>query len=200
MTSADRRRLPPSSEIDSRPLFPPQQPSMLTLGGSAPKIKPPANLRGYADRVQQTLNETRPQASVNEIRLANGKSYYAESGFLHRGGKPHPLVKKILDEIPLKKQSPWHGECGEIENLTKILEEHPQVQTLEQARELFRGATSESMRVRPPGDPMHGSHQRPCGDTCKIVLKSFGIEAPKPPQSNTPGPSANGGPDPCGDK
>ncbi len=133
-------------------------------------------LSGYADQVQGTLTVERKKASVNEISLANGQKRQAESGFLYRGGVTHPLVEDAKKQV--KKKSRWHGECGEIENLTTILNEHPEVTTIEEARELFKGATSRSVYVRLVDDPLHAKYQRPC-TTCEDVLKVFGIDAPK---------------------
>ncbi|WP_232055886.1 hypothetical protein [Tuwongella immobilis] len=67
------------------------------------------------------------------------------------------LVEEALGNV--KKPAPWDGECSEIENLTRILDEHLQIKPLEQAKEVFKGATSESAFVGHAGDPAHGTKQ-----------------------------------------
>jgi hypothetical protein len=131
----------------------------------------PRTLPQYADQVQFTLDMTNPKASVNQITLSDGRAFQGMSRFIDRGGVPNAVVQQGLDAVPLGKQAPWHGECGEIENLTNILDQYPEITTIEQAKELFRGASSESRFVRPDGDPLHGGYQPPCG-TCKPLLKT----------------------------
>lgn len=90
----------------------------------------------------------------------------------------HPLVRRLLDELPTAQRERFAGWCAEAVLISDRLYEAEQVGgTLSAmaARSLLWGATVRIVRVREDGDPRHGEVQPPCR-SCTSLLDYFGIE------------------------
>lgn len=136
--------------------------------GAAPKPVKSKLLKDWADAHRTQIPD---RGSVNIIKLADGEFSISVSSAVPE--TVNPLLSDLLKSV--KKPSLFHGECGEINNINNLLNAHPEVKTLEQAKKLFAGATTESAFVRAnPADPLHGTYQGRCS-TCRDVTKELGI-------------------------
>lgn len=60
-------------------------------------------------------------------------------------GASHPVVREAYDTVPLEKQSPFHGQCGEADALSKIAGAH-NVKSVPELRDVTTGGTTETVR------------------------------------------------------
>ena len=115
--------------------------------GAAPKPIKSTLLKEWADAHRAQIPD---RGSVNIIKLADGEFSISVSNAVPE--TVNPLLADLMKSV--KKPSPFGGECGEINNINNLLNAHPEVKTLSQAKKLFEGATTESAFVRAdPADP-----------------------------------------------
>ena len=107
----------------------------------------------------------------------------------------HPLVRRVLLELPVAQRERYAGWCAEAVLLSDRLyaAEHAQPGSLSSAAaraELWGGVVS-VVWVREEGDPVHSRAYSPCR-SCAALLDWFGVEAADAPA----GPAAAAPPDP----
>ena len=117
----------------------------------------PKTLGQYANEVQGTLGGEINKALVNEITVGNRPEVSGAEQILgnEEGNRPN-YCKMCWIQFPRtnKHRGTENAEKSRIE--LHLFSEHPEIQTLEQARKFFGGATSESRFARPPEDPFIG--------------------------------------------
>jgi len=90
----------------------------------------------------------------------------------------HPLVRRLLDELPAGQRERYAGWCAEAVLISDRLYEAEELGgtiSAMAARSLLWGAKVRVVRVREDGDPRHGEVQPPCR-SCTSLLDYFGIE------------------------
>ena len=90
----------------------------------------------------------------------------------------HPLVRRILHDLPADRRERFAGWCAEVVLISDRLyaaEETAGTLSATAARSLLWGARIRVVRVREDGDPRHGESQPPCR-SCGELLDYFGIE------------------------
>jgi hypothetical protein len=98
-----------------------------------------------------------------------------------RGGVPprlHPMIRRLLDDLPVDRRERFAGWCAETVLLSDRLyaaEQSGGTLSAMAARSLLWGARIRVVRVREEGDPRHGEPQPPCR-SCGELLDHFGIE------------------------
>jgi hypothetical protein len=94
--------------------------------------------------------------------------------------RQHPLVQRILDELPVEQRERYAGRCAETVLVSDRLHEAQAAKGGElspaEGRAALWGARITATRVREHGDPAHGTYQPPCR-TCAALLDWFGVEA-----------------------
>lgn len=134
----------------------PEQPG--SASGSC--VATEAAARDLADSMPRPPGVGDPR-TVAILDTPSGNSYSGVSG---SGVAPHPAVQEALDSVPAGAQSPFHGQCAEIQCLSGALN----------AGEDVAGGTISPVRVRGPNSPAHGTSIPPCS-SCEVVLKGFGV-------------------------
>ena len=90
----------------------------------------------------------------------------------------HPIVARILDELPVEKRERFAGWCAEVvlisDRLHEAEKEAGQPITLADAKNTMRGGQIHISRIREDGDPTHGRFQPPCR-SCTVLLDEFGV-------------------------
>lgn len=90
----------------------------------------------------------------------------------------HPMVRRLLDELPADRRERYAGWCAEavlISDRLYAAEQAGATLSATAARSLLWGARIRVVRVREDGDPRHGQAQQPCR-SCRELLDYFGIE------------------------
>ncbi len=90
----------------------------------------------------------------------------------------HPLIRRLLHDLPAAQRERFMGWCAEPVLLSDRL--YAAGQTGERisamtARSVLWGAKIRVVRIREAGDPRHGSAQRPCR-SCTALLDYFAVE------------------------
>jgi YwqJ-like deaminase len=92
----------------------------------------------------------------------------------------HPIVRQLLQELPVASRERFAGWCAEAALISDRLYEADQAAgrhvTGEEARSTLAGAQLSVHRIREDGDPAHGQPQPVCR-TCAALLSWFGITA-----------------------
>ncbi|GAA0263689.1 YwqJ-related putative deaminase [Cryptosporangium japonicum] len=90
----------------------------------------------------------------------------------------HPLVARLLDELPAEKRERYAGWCAEVALISDRLHDADKNAgrpiTVEEARAALSGGQIHISRIREDGDPTHGQFQPPCR-SCTVLLDEFGI-------------------------
>jgi hypothetical protein len=76
----------------------------------------------------------------------------------------HREVARVLDGVPQNLRAPWHGNCALPQSLSRLLDQGADP----------RGGAIGSARIRPPGNPNHGSHN-PCCNSCVSLRNEFDL-------------------------
>ncbi|GAA2303280.1 YwqJ-related putative deaminase [Streptomyces kunmingensis] len=93
----------------------------------------------------------------------------------------HPAVLAFFQQLPAAQREPFMGYCAESalisDQLWGLDQRHTDgtTTTLDEALVHFSGAALVARKVRPAGDPEHGSHAEPCR-TCTALIERLGIE------------------------
>lgn len=90
----------------------------------------------------------------------------------------HPLIRRVLHELPAAQRERFMGWCAEPVLLSDRLyaaEQHGERLSPLAARSLLWGAKTRVVRVREEGDPRHGEVQPPCR-SCTALLDYFAVE------------------------
>jgi hypothetical protein len=90
----------------------------------------------------------------------------------------HPLVRRLLHELPAGQRERFMGWCAEPVLLSDRLyaaEQAGERLSPMAARSLLWGAKVRVVRVREAGDPRHGEAQPPCR-SCSALLDYFAVE------------------------
>lgn len=119
-----------------------------------------AAARALADSMPRPPRAGDPRTAT-VVGTKSGALYPGTSG---SGVRPHSTVQEALDAVPEADRSVFHGECGEIECLSRALE----------AGDDVAGGFSSSARIRGPNSSAHGSSIPPCS-SCAAVLDALGV-------------------------
>ncbi len=92
----------------------------------------------------------------------------------------HPMIRRVLNELPTGQRERYAGWCAEPVLLSDHLyatERSGGAGSLSpaRARAALWGARLRLTRVRESGDPAHGTSQPPCR-SCAALLDWFGVE------------------------
>ena len=103
----------------------------------------------------------RPGAA-GALQTRRGNLYTGTSG---RTSGVNPAVQEVLDNTPQSMRSSFHGKCCEVRLLSDALDsgENPS------------GGTISILRVRPIGNPNHGTFLFPC-PSCQRLVDSFKLK------------------------
>jgi hypothetical protein len=90
----------------------------------------------------------------------------------------HPVIRRLLHELPASQRERFTGWCAEPVLLSDRLYEAGQtgerISTVT-ARSVLWGAKIRVVRIREAGDPRHGEAQQPCR-SCTALLDYFAVE------------------------
>jgi hypothetical protein len=90
----------------------------------------------------------------------------------------HPVVRDLLDGLPVEQRERYTGWCAEAALISDRLHEAEQAAgrpvTADDARAVLAGGQIHISRIREDGDPTHGQFQTPCR-SCAVLLDWFGI-------------------------
>ncbi|MFG1920465.1 YwqJ-related putative deaminase [Cryptosporangium sp. NPDC048952] len=90
----------------------------------------------------------------------------------------HPIVARILDELPTAQRERYAGWCAEVALISDRLhdadKEAGRPVTLDEAKAALDGGQIHISRIREDGDPTHGRFQPPCR-SCTVLLSEFGV-------------------------
>ncbi|RSS82331.1 YwqJ-related putative deaminase [Streptomyces sp. WAC06614] len=97
-------------------------------------------------------------------------------------GEPHlhPAVQEFFDALPPAEREPFLGYCAEsalVSDQLYALDEQRgdgRTTTLDEALPHFAGAAVMARKIRPEGDPEHGT-EAPICRSCTALLKALGI-------------------------
>ncbi|GAB3813892.1 YwqJ-related putative deaminase [Micromonospora zhanjiangensis] len=139
--------------------------------------------RARRDRVRAQFPENVTHLSFPDGRLRTGRSMKGE-------GVPnlHPLVRDILDGLPVEYRERGNDRCSEVAVLSDVLHVEDARRTaageeglsLDEARDrLLRGADLVTYRIREPGDPWGGQTVPPCV-SCQALLDRLGFALRSP--------------------
>jgi hypothetical protein len=134
------------------------------------------------------------RAAVSQLKLPGGPTLFDKSVDYADRVLPQFIkdwVEKrratlIADKVPIE---PWFGNCSELGCIAQALASRPDVDTIENAKEFFRGALIQSANVRKAVGPNanagskrtqklleeHGKYKEPCDQTCDKLLEELGI-------------------------
>ncbi|WP_149258216.1 YwqJ-related putative deaminase [Actinomadura sp. K4S16] len=145
------------------------------------------------DRVRAPFPENVTRLRLGDGRLRTGRSMKGD-------GVPnlHPLVRGILDRLPVESRTRGNDRCSEVAVLSDVMHAEdarraaagePALSVDEARGRLLRGADLVTYRVREPGDPQDGRTAPPCA-SCRALLVRLGL-APRP-FAIDPGSAAHG--------
>lgn len=95
----------------------------------------------------------------------------------------HPLVRDVLDALPVAQRERFAGRCPEPVLLSRFLTAVDAARSKRaarkplsngEARKALKGAKLTARRIREDGDPSHGSYAPPCR-SCQPLLSHFGV-------------------------
>lgn len=94
--------------------------------------------------------------------------------------KWHPLIRWLLEELPVESRERYAGWCAEVALISDRLYEADRTAgralTTDEARAAVQGGSMSVHRIRERGHPAHGQPQPVCR-SCAALLEWFGIVA-----------------------
>lgn len=92
----------------------------------------------------------------------------------------HPLLQRLLRELPIESRERYAGWCAEVALISDRLREADRAAgralTADEARAAMRGGRVSVHRIRERGHPAHGQPQPVCR-SCAALLNWFGLMA-----------------------
>jgi hypothetical protein len=92
----------------------------------------------------------------------------------------HPLLQRLLRELPVESRERYAGWCAEVALISDRLREADRTAgralTADEARAAMRGGRVSVHRIRERGHPAHGQPQPVCR-SCAALLSWFGMVA-----------------------
>jgi hypothetical protein len=92
----------------------------------------------------------------------------------------HPLLQRLLRELPVESRERYAGWCAEVALISDRLREADRAAgralTADEARAAMRGGRVSVHRIRERGHPAHGQPQPVCR-SCAALLNWFGLMA-----------------------
>lgn len=106
------------------------------------------------------------EAQASGVTNGSGGAAIARTGerFTALSGESnlHPVVQRIYDQIPQRLRQAFHSRCCEGNTSTQMIN----------AGVNPRGATHSVVRIRQPGNALHGTPLQPC-PSCNILLEKL---------------------------